>query len=305
MNNSLIILILTAISCTLLGVFLLLRNLSMLTDAISHTVLLGIVLAYFIVKDLDSPLLILGASMMGIITVYLIETIGNSKFAKYDDAIGIVFPILFSLAVVLISKFFRNAHLDIDIVLMGEVLFSSLIKTEIFGVKISTAILYGLILLVLIVSFILSQYRKLKISTFDKDFAYLIGIPTAAIFYGLMTFTSITTVISFNNVGAILVISFFIAPAATAINFTKSLESTFIVSILIAIANCILGYILAIKINVSIAGAVSSVNMACYLASIILKQYIDNSKIGNKQYTKEDKDARDESAKGRILNNHI
>ncbi len=130
MNNSLIILILTAISCTLLGVFLLLRNLSMLTDAISHTVLLGIVLAYFIVKDLDSPLLILGASMMGIITVYLIETIGNSKFAKYDDAIGIVFPILFSLAVVLISKFFRNAHLDIDIVLMGEVLFSSLDKFD-------------------------------------------------------------------------------------------------------------------------------------------------------------------------------
>ena len=103
MTNSLIVLILTAISCSLLGVFLVLRNLSMLTDAISHTVLLGIVLAFFIVQDLDSPVLIVGASLMGLLTVYLIETIGSKGISKYDDAIGMVFPVLFALAVIPVS----------------------------------------------------------------------------------------------------------------------------------------------------------------------------------------------------------
>ena len=84
MTDALIVLILTSISCSLLGIFLVLRKLSMMTDAISHSVLLGIVLAFFLVRDLDSPLLILGASLMGLVTVFLIESIGKLKLAKLD-----------------------------------------------------------------------------------------------------------------------------------------------------------------------------------------------------------------------------
>jgi len=79
MTSSLIVLILTAISCSLLGVFLILRKISMLTDAISHTVLLGIVLTFFLVPDLSSPLLIVGAAAMGLLTVLLVETIGKKE----------------------------------------------------------------------------------------------------------------------------------------------------------------------------------------------------------------------------------
>ena len=89
MFETLLILITTALSCSLLGVFLILRKLSMLTDAISHTVLLGIVLGFFITHDLSSPFLIIGASLMGIFTVFMIETIGKKKLSKYDDAIGL------------------------------------------------------------------------------------------------------------------------------------------------------------------------------------------------------------------------
>lgn len=305
MTNSLIVLILTAISCSLLGVFLVLRNLSMLTDAISHTVLLGIVLAFFIVQDLDSPVLIVGASLMGLLTVYLIETIGNKGISKYDDAIGMVFPVLFALAVILISKFFRNVHLDLDVVLMGEVLFSSLVKTTVFGIEISKAVLYGLILLALILVFIISQYKKLKISTFDREFAYLIGIPTTAIFYLLMTLTSVAAVVSFDSVGAILVISFFIAPSAAVLNFAKSLKQALIWTSLIATLNSILGFYLAIHFNVSIAGAVATCNMVIYLAMLILKKYTSNKV----SYTDDDKDIdrndQYESTEGRLLNHHI
>ena len=305
MTNSLIVLILTAISCSLLGVFLVLRNLSMLTDAISHTVLLGIVLAFFIVQDLDSPVLIVGASLMGLLTVYLIETIGNKGISKYDDAIGMVFPVLFALAVILISKFFRNVHLDLDVVLMGEVLFSSLVKTTVFGIEISKAVLHGLILLALILVFIISQYKKLKISTFDKEFAYLIGIPTTAIFYLLMTLTSVAAVVSFDSVGAILVISFFIAPSATALAFAKSLKTSLLSTALIATINSIVGFALALKLNVSIAGAVATCNMLIYLAMLILKKYTSN-KASNKDDDKEKaRDDQFESTEGRLLNHHI
>ncbi|WP_311531140.1 metal ABC transporter permease [uncultured Anaerococcus sp.] len=274
MTDALIVLILTSISCSLLGIFLILRKLSMMTDAISHSVLLGIVLAFFLVRDLDSPLLILGASLMGLVTVFLIESIGKLKLAKLDDATAIVYPLLFSIAVILISKFFRNVHLDTDIVMMGEVIFSSMIRTEIFGIEMSKSILEAALSLVCVIAFIGIFYRKLKIGSFDEEFASLVGISTGLIFYSLMTITSFVAVTSFNNVGAIIVISFFIGPAAIALLFARSLREAFLLATLASIINPSIGFYLAINFNVSITGMIATINMASYLALIIIKKYI-------------------------------
>lgn len=279
MTDALIVLILTSISCSLLGIFLILRKLSMMTDAISHSVLLGIVLAFFLVRDLDSPLLILGASLMGLVTVFLIESIGKLKLAKLDDATAIVYPLLFSIAVILISKFFRNVHLDTDIVMMGEVIFSSMIRTQIFGIEMSKSILEAALSLICVIAFIGIFYRKLKIGSFDEEFASLVGISTGLIFYSLMTITSFVAVTSFNNVGAIIVISFFIGPAAIALLFARSLREAFLLATLASLINPSLGFFLAIRLNVSITGMIATINMASYLALIIIKKYIlDRSK---------------------------
>lgn len=274
MTDALIVLILTSISCSLLGIFLVLRKLSMMTDAISHSVLLGIVLAFFLVRDLDSPLLILGASLMGLVTVFLIESIGKLKLAKLDDATAIVYPLLFSIAVILISKFFRNVHLDTDIVMMGEVIFSSMIRTEIFGIEMSKSILEAALSLICVIAFIGIFYRKLKIGSFDEEFASLVGISTSLIFYSLMTITSFVAVTSFNNVGAIIVISFFIGPAAIALLFARSLREAFLLATLASIINPSIGFYLAINFNVSITGMIATINMASYLALIMIKKYI-------------------------------
>lgn len=274
MTDALIVLILTSISCSLLGIFLVLRKLSMMTDAISHSVLLGIVLAFFLVRDLDSPLLILGASLMGLVTVFLIESIGKLKLAKLDDATAIVYPLLFSIAVILISKFFRNVHLDTDIVMMGEVIFSSMIRTQIFGIEMSKSIIEASLSLICVIAFIGIFYRKLKIGSFDEEFASLVGISTGLIFYSLMTITSFVAVTSFNNVGAIIVISFFIGPAAIALLFARSLREAFLLATLASIINPSIGFYLAINFNVSITGMIATINMASYLALIIIKKYI-------------------------------
>lgn len=296
MTDALIVLILTSISCSLLGIFLILRKLSMMTDAISHSVLLGIVLAFFLVRDLDSPLLIIGASLMGLVTVFLIESIGKLKLAKLDDATAIVYPLLFSIAVILISKFFRNVHLDTDIVMMGEVIFSSMIRTQIFGIEMSKSILEAALSLICVIAFIGIFYRKLKIGSFDEEFASLVGISTGLIFYSLMTITSFVAVTSFNNVGAIIVISFFIGPAAIALLFARSLREAFLLATLASVINPSLGFFLAIRLNVSITGMIATINMASYLALIIIKKYILDRSINY---------GKNQSSKRGLSNNNI
>ena len=155
-----LIAILISVACSLLGVFLVLRSMSMLTDAISHTVLLGIVLSFFITHKLDSPLLIVGATLTGLLTVYLVEVLSDSKLVKEDAAIGIVLSILFSVAVILISKYTANIHLDIDTVLLGEIAFAPFHTTEIFGFKIATGLVNGFAILVVNLLFITLFFIK-------------------------------------------------------------------------------------------------------------------------------------------------
>ena len=114
---------LVSAACSLLGPFLILRKMSMMIDSITHTILLGIVIAFFITKDLTSPLLIVGAGLVGILTVFLTELINQKTTLHEDASIGLVFPFLFSIAIILISKFLRGVHLCIDSVLVDEPLF--------------------------------------------------------------------------------------------------------------------------------------------------------------------------------------
>ena len=109
-----LIAIVVAVACALPGVFLVLRRMAMMSDAISHTVLLGIVVAFFIVRDITSPVLIFGAALTGVLTVSLVELLHRTRLVKEDAAIGLVFPAMFSLAVILISRYAGDIHLDVN-----------------------------------------------------------------------------------------------------------------------------------------------------------------------------------------------
>lgn len=97
--------IVVAVSCALPGVFLVLRRMAMMTDAITHTVLLGIILGFLIAGDVESPLLVIGATLVGVVTVVLVEMLTKTRRMSEDSAIGIIFPLLFSIAIVLISRY--------------------------------------------------------------------------------------------------------------------------------------------------------------------------------------------------------
>lgn len=255
-----LIAVLVAVACAIPGTFLVLRKMAMISDAISHAILPGIVLGFFITQDLNSPLLILLAAMTGVITVMLVEFIQKTGLVKEDTAIGLVFPALFSIGVILIAKNANDVHLDIDAVLLGELAFAPFDRLVVGGSDIGPKSMWviGSILLITI-TLLLLFFKELKLSTFDKGLAATLGFSPLVIHYGLMTVSSITVVGAFDAVGAVLVVALIIAPAATAYLLTDDLKRMLLLSCLFGIFAAIAGYWLANVLDASIAGSMSTV----------------------------------------------
>jgi manganese/zinc/iron transport system permease protein len=206
-----------AVSCALPGVFLVLRRMALMSDAISHTVLLGIVLAFFVVKDLTSPLLIVGAAATGVLTVALVEALQRTGLVKEDAAIGLVFPALFSIAVILITRFAADVHLDTDAVLLGEIALAPFRRVEVAGHDLGPRALWVMLgILLLNAAFLAAFYKELKLSTFDPALAAALGFSPALLHYAFMGVVSVTAVGAFDSVGSILVVAFMIVPPASA-----------------------------------------------------------------------------------------
>ena len=285
MIESLYILIITSLACAILGVFLVLRRLSMVSDAISHSVLLGIVIGYFITKDIGSALLIIGASLFGVLTTICIELLIKSKRVSEDASVGIIFPMFFSVAVILITRYARNVHLDTEVVLIGEIILAPFNRINFLGASLPKALVQMSFVLLINIIFVTVFFRKLKISSFDPVYAGVAGIAGTGLYYIFMALISFTAVSAFESVGAILAIAFFISPAASAYLISKDLKITLLLSAVYAIVNSCIGYFLAVKFNVSMSGMCAVVSgltfmitMAVYPGGIITKmiRYIKN-----------------------------
>ena len=260
-----------AVACALLGVFLVLRRMAMMSDAISHTVLLGIVIAFFITRSITSPLLLVGAALMGLITVSLVELINRTRLVREDAAIGLVFPAIFSITVIMISRFAGDVHLDTDAVLLGELAFAPFNRLRLFGADIGPEALYttGSILLLNLI-FIVLFYKELKLATFDPALAAALGFLPGVIHYALMTLVSLTAVGAFDAVGSVLVVAFMIAPPAAAYLFTDRLSRMLVYSALIGIFSAISGYWLAHFLDASIAGSMATMTGISFLTAYLL-----------------------------------
>lgn len=285
MIESLYILIITSLACAVLGVFLVLRRLSMVSDAISHSVLLGIVIGYFVTKDIGSVLLIIGASLFGVLTTVCIELLIKSKRVTEDASVGIIFPLFFSIAVILITRYARNVHLDTEVVLIGEIILAPLHRINFLGISLPKALVQMSFVLLINTVFIAVFFRKLKISSFDPVYAGVAGIAGTGLYYVFMALVSFTAVSAFESVGAILAISFFISPAASAYLISKDLKITVLLAAVYAVVNSCIGYFLAVKFNVSMSGMCALVSgltfmitIAVYPGGIITKmiRYIKN-----------------------------
>ena len=248
---------LVAIACAIPGVFLVLRKMSLMSDAIGHSILLGIILSFFIIKDVSSPLLIIGAALTGVLTVTMTEIIINTGKLKEDASIGLVFPFLFSIGVILITKYAGSVHIDTDAVLLGELAFAPFHRAEFFSIDLPVSIWIVSAILFVNVLFVLLFYKELKIATFDPGLATALGFSPQLLHYALMTLVSITTVGAFDSVGAVLVVALMIAPPATAYLLTNDLLFMILLSSFFGILSAVSGYFVANYFNASIAGSIA------------------------------------------------
>lgn len=262
MNDLYIILTgsLVAVSCALLGAYLILRKMAMVGDAISHAVLPGIVIAFLISGSRDSVTMLIGAGLIGIFTTFLIEFFHKHARLQTDASIGVTFTWLFAIGVVLISLFAGQVDLDQDCVLYGEIAYVPLdfwILGD--GTIMGPRTLWVMaVVLIIILLFIYFGYKELFLTTFDPAYAATIGISTSLWHYLLMGMVSMTTVASFESVGAILVVALLIAPPATAYLLTNKLKVMLMLSAGLGVLIAITGYYLAAWLDASIAGAMAT-----------------------------------------------
>ena len=266
---------LIAVTCSLLGCYLVLRKMAMIGDAISHAVLPGIVIAYLISGSREALPMLIGAAIIGVFTTVLIELFYKKAKLQIDASIGITFTWLFAIGIILISLFAGQVDLDQDCVLYGEIAYVPLdLWITDAGVNMGPRTVWiSASLLILILSFIIIGYKGLFLTTFNEEFAKALGIAVGFWHYSLMSAVSLTTVISFESVGAILVVAFLIVPASAAYLITHKLKEMLILSAIFSVLSSIGGYYLAAYINGSIAGAIPSVAGIIFLFCWLISMY--------------------------------
>jgi manganese/zinc/iron transport system permease protein len=256
-----------ALSCAQLGTFLVLRRMSLVGDAISHSALPGIVVAFMIVGDLSSPWLLIGAALAGLLVTVIIEQIHQRTRIKQDSAIGIAFTSLFALGVVLLSVFLgRGVHLDHECIIsgaLGDILNEDTVALLGQEVPVPVVMMGSVALATSFVVWLF--YRVLMLSSFDSGLAASFGYKPHLVHYVLMAFLSVVVVAAFQAVGAILVIALLILPGATAYLCTHSLKKMLLLAGLHAVLSSVAGLYLHVWINGNMAAAVVVAGLGLFI----------------------------------------
>ncbi len=273
MSSTLVILLVgafVAASCALVGAFLVLRRMSLLGDAISHAVLPGIVIAFMLTGTRSSIPMLIGAGVLGLVTVALVELFNRTQRLREDASIGVVFPALFSLGVILVTRYTASVDFDLDCVLYGEIAFAPLDIFYLGDLSLGPRALWitGAVLLVNLV-FVGLFFKELKLATFDAGLAASLGFSPVLVHYLLMGAVSLTVVGSFDAVGAILVVAMLITPPATAYLLTDRLGTMLGLSVLVGVTASSLGYGAARLIDCSIAGAMAASAGVLFLLALL------------------------------------
>lgn len=262
---------LVAVSCSLVGCFLVLRRLSMLGDAISHAVLPGIVLAFMFTGSRHIVPMLSGALAMGMLTAFLTDVLNRFGKLQSDAAMGVTFTWLFAIGVILVSKFAGTVDLDVDCVLYGEIVFAPLDTITWGGTELGPRAFWltGFVCAANLL-FVGLGYKHLKVCAFDAALAASIGINVGLWHYLLMGFVSLTTVGSFESVGAILVVAMLIVPPNTAYLLTDRLSHMLLIASGVGILSAVGGYLLAAWLDGAVAGAMAVVSGLFYVAAAVL-----------------------------------
>ena len=271
MNDDLVIVLvagLTATACGLLGPFLVLRRMALLSDAVSHAVLPGIV-AVWLIGQTRAPLpVVAGAAAFAVLCVLGIDALRSSGLVASDAAIALVFPALFSLGVLGVTRYAEGIHLDLDSTIYGEIAFVPFDTIALAGLELPRAGLTLAVVVALNVLLVALLWKELKATTFDPGFAATVRLRPVLLTRLLLVSVAVTAVAAFEAVGAILVVTLLIVPAATAYLLTDRLVVMVGLTVAIGWVGAVAGQRIALALDSSIAGAMGLVCAACFVVAL-------------------------------------
>lgn len=267
--------------CGLLGVYLVLRRLSMLGDAISHAVLPGLAGAFLLSGTRDLGPMLVGAATVGLLTAAASAALARSGRVREDAAMGIVFTTLFALGVVIIAVLPSRLHLDADHVLYGnlEQVFLAVpvgLPWSIAGVPLQAPRPFATVAATLLICAVLAVlfFKELKLVAFDPALATAMGFSAAVVHYAVITAVAGASVVCFEAVGSVLVVAMLVAPAATAHLLTDRLGRMTVLSVILGISAGLLGSLAAIATDVKVAGMIAVVGGGQFaLAALFAPQH--------------------------------
>ncbi len=260
---------LTATACALLGPFLVLRRVALMGDAVSHAVLPGIVLAFLIFQTRAPLVVVLGAAVFAVICVLAIEALRATGLVASDAAIGLVFPALFALGVLGIHRYADDIHLDLDSTIYGEIAFAPFRTLEIAGVPFVQSVVVMSVVVAVNLLIVTLFWKELKVTSFDPEFARTIRVSPRLMSRLLLIAVAVTAVTAFESVGAILVVTLIIVPAAAAYLLTDRLVAMVAISVAIGWVSALTGYAGAVRVDASIAGAMGLSAAAVFAVALM------------------------------------
>ncbi|MCJ2543813.1 metal ABC transporter permease [Thermostichus vulcanus] len=240
MQRSLLVAVAVGILCAVVGSYLLVQSMALLGDAISHSLLPGLALAYMFGLNL-----FVGAFVAGVLSALLIQWIRSASPIKADAAMGIVFSAFFALGIVLITLIQRRARIDLNHFLFGNILGVS-------AADVLTVVAIALLVLALVALF----FKELTFYSFDPLGAKAAGLPTAQLGWGLMVLTSLTLVASMKAVGVLLVLAMLITPAATAYLLVPQLQQVMLLGSLFGVSASLIGMYASYYLNIASGPAI-------------------------------------------------
>ena len=246
------------IACALVGVLLVVRRQSLMGDAISHAVLPGLVVAFLVSGSFSTVPMLAGAVAAGVVTTFLTEALRRRGGVAADAALGVVFTSLFALGVVLVKRYLKGVHFDVACVYEGSLLHAALEMTSIGPFEAPRALLSAGFVLVVVLCVYAAFWKELRLCAFDSALADTMGFSPTLMHYAVMGLVAMTAAVAFEAVGAILVVAMMITPAAAAHLLTDRLAPMTIVAGALAGCWSVLGYMVAVWLDVSPAGSMAT-----------------------------------------------
>ena len=240
--------VLSAVSASLVGNFLILRKMSLLGDAISHAVLPGLAAAFFISQSRSSVPMFIGAVVVGLLTALFTEWIRGVGKVDEGASMGVVFTSLFALGLVMIVQAADQVDLDPGCVLYGAIEMTPLDMWDLFGFEIPRVVVVLGVVSLINLLFVVLFYKELKIASFDPALSTTSGIPAWLMHYLLMMLVAVTAVASFESVGNILVVAMLVVPPSAAYMLTDRLGVMITLGVCIGAAAAILGHLSALYV---------------------------------------------------------